>query len=95
MAQPNSTTLVQLERITRSILVRRGQRVILDRELAAIYGVTTKRHNEQVKRNAERFPEDFMFKLTAEEAQLSRSRISGCVRTPLDSRPMVRHFGDQ
>jgi hypothetical protein len=46
MAQPNSTTLVQLERITRSILVLRGQRVILDRELAAIYGVTTKRLND-------------------------------------------------
>ena len=76
MAQQNSTTLVQLERITRSILVLRGQRVILDRELAAIYGVTTKRLNEQVKRNAERFPEDFMFQLTAEEAQLSRSQIA-------------------
>ena len=76
MAQPTSKTLVQLERITSSILVLRGQRVILDRELAAIYGVTTKRLNEQVKRNAERFPEDFMFQLSAEEAQLSRSQIA-------------------
>jgi ORF6N domain len=76
MAQPTGTTLVQLERITRSILVLRGQRVILDRELAAIYGVTTKRLNEQVKRNAERFPEDFMFQLTAAEAELSRSQIA-------------------
>jgi ORF6N domain len=70
------TGLVPLERITRAILVLRGQRVILDRELAAIYGVTTKRLNEQVKRNAERFPEDFMFQLTAEEAELSRSQIA-------------------
>jgi hypothetical protein len=72
MGQPTgtTTTLVQLERITRSILVLRGQRVILDRELAAIYGVTTKRLNEQVKRNAERLPEDFMFQLTPAQAEL-------------------------
>jgi KaiC/GvpD/RAD55 family RecA-like ATPase len=50
----------------------RGQRVIL----AAIYGVTTKRLNEQVKRNAERFPEDFMFQLTPEDAELSRSQFA-------------------
>src|SRR6185312_16015383 len=70
------TGLVPLERITRAILVLRGQRVILDRELATIYGVSTKRLNEQVKRNAERFPEDFMFQLTPEEAELSRSQIA-------------------
>ncbi|HWG29043.1 MAG TPA: ORF6N domain-containing protein [Steroidobacteraceae bacterium] len=70
------TGLVPLERITRAILVLRGQRVILDRELAAIYGVSTKRLNEQVKRNAERFPEDFMFQLSPEEAELSRSQFA-------------------
>jgi len=70
------TALVPLERITRSILVLRGQRVILDRELAAIYGATTRRLNEQVKRNLERFPEDSMFRLTREEAELSRSQIA-------------------
>ena len=62
--------------ITRAILVLRGQRVILDRELAAIYGVTTKRFNEQVKRNADRFPEDFMFQLTPEESDSLRSQIA-------------------
>lgn len=67
---------MRLECITRSILVLRGQRVILDRELAAIYGVSAKRLNEQVKRHAKRFPEDFMFQLTAEEAQFSRSKIA-------------------
>jgi hypothetical protein len=45
------------------------QPVILDRELAMIHGTTTKRLNEQVKRNHDRFPADFMFKLTTEEAQ--------------------------
>jgi ORF6N domain-containing protein len=50
--------------------------VILDRELAAIYGSTTKRLNEQIKRNRDRFPEDFMFRLTTQEAARSRSQIA-------------------
>ena len=49
------------------ILTIRGQKVLLDADLTAIYGVATKRLNEQVKRNAERFPEDFVFQLTDEE----------------------------
>jgi hypothetical protein len=65
-----------VEQITRSILVLRGHRVLLDAELAALYGVTTKRLNEQVKRNAERFPADFMFQLTAEENHSLRSQIA-------------------
>ena len=48
--------------------------MILDRELAAIYGVETRTLNQAVKRNGERFPEDFMFQLTAEEVELSRSQ---------------------
>jgi hypothetical protein len=76
MATCTRTALVPLERITRSILVLRRQRVILDRELAAIYGVPTGRLNEAIKRNAERFPEDFMFQLTRDEAERSRSQIA-------------------
>jgi ORF6N domain len=68
--------LVPAEEITRAILVLRGQRVILDRDLAAIYGVTTGRLNEAIKRNAKRFPEDFMFQLTPEEAEYSRSQFA-------------------
>lgn len=49
------------------ILLLRGQKVMLDADLAELYGVETKRLNEQVRRNIERFPEDFMFRLTAEE----------------------------
>jgi hypothetical protein len=60
------------ERISRSVIVLRGERVILDRELAAIYGVTTKRLNQQVTRNIERFPPDFMFQLTDLEAESLR-----------------------
>jgi len=54
----------------------RGQRVILDADLAQVYGVTTKRLNEAVKRNRQRFPSDFMFQLTAEEVASLRSQIA-------------------
>ncbi len=62
-----STTIVPTERIERAILLIRGERVMLDADLAAIYGVTTKRLNQQVKRNADRFPPDFMFQLSPAE----------------------------
>jgi hypothetical protein len=62
-----TTTVVPLERVERAIFVIRGQKVMLDADLAALYGVPTKRFNEQVKRNKERFPDDFMFRLTVEE----------------------------
>lgn len=58
------------EHIARSIFVLRGQRVLLDTELSDLYGVATKRFNEQVRRNRERFPADFMFQLTAEAGAL-------------------------
>ena len=54
----------------------RGQRVMLDFDLAQMYGVETKRLNEQVKRNIERFPEDFMFQLTKGEFEILRSQIA-------------------
>ena len=67
---------VSVEHIARSILVFRGQRVLLDTELATLYGVPTKALNQAVKRNAERFPEDFMFRLSRTESEaLNRSRI--------------------
>ena len=57
------------EKIDRAILIIRGQRVMIDSDLAEIFGVKTYRLNEQVKRNRDRFPDDFMFQLTAEEKQ--------------------------
>jgi hypothetical protein len=60
-------SLVPLERIQRSILVIRDQRVMVDADLAELYGVKTKALNQAVKRNPDRFPSDFMFQLTAEE----------------------------
>jgi uncharacterized protein YigA (DUF484 family) len=59
--------IASVEQIESRIFVIRGQKVMLDADLAELYGVETKRLNEQVRRNSERFPEDFMFQLTAEE----------------------------
>lgn len=61
------SALAPVLRIEQRILLIRGQRVMIDSDLAELYGVPTKRLNEQVKRNRERFPNDFMFQLTAEE----------------------------
>ncbi len=58
-----AAALLITARIARHILVIRGQKIMLDADLAALYDVSTKRLNQQVKRNAERFPEDFMFRL--------------------------------
>jgi hypothetical protein len=68
--------LVPTEEITSAILVLRGHRVLLDSELATLYRVTTKRFNEQVRRNRKRFPADFMFQLTAEESSSLRSQFA-------------------
>ncbi len=60
-------TLIRSERIADAILLVRGEKVMLDADLAAIYGVTTKRLNQQVRRNRDRFPPDFMFRITRAE----------------------------
>jgi hypothetical protein len=62
-----TAVVVPLERLAQSILLIRGQKVMLDADLAELYGVTTKRLNEQIKRNRARFPADFMFQLTEDE----------------------------
>lgn len=67
MTKRKDTALVPVEYIARSILILRSHRVLLDAELAALYGVTTARLNQQVRRNLRRFPADFMFQLTPEE----------------------------
>ena len=64
------TEIMQMERIEKSIYLLRGQKVMLDRDLATIYGVPTFRFNEAVRRNIKRFPEDFMFQLTREEVEI-------------------------
>jgi hypothetical protein len=77
----------KIARIESAIYLLRGQRVMLDSDLAAIYGVTTRRLNEQLKRNRSRFPQDFAFQLTAEEftnlkSQFATSSSHGGKRKP-------------
>ena len=76
-----STPLLPLENITQRILVLRGKKVLLDSDLAALYGVTTIRFNEQVKRNRARFPGDFMFGLDADEWESLRSQFATLKRS--------------
>ncbi len=72
-----SSSLIPVEKIEKAIYLIRGEKVMLDSDLAQLYGVTTKRLNEQVNRNHERFPEDFMFQLTVEETTALTSQIAG------------------
>ncbi|MBI3933983.1 MAG: ORF6N domain-containing protein [Acidobacteria bacterium] len=67
MARPRTRPVFSAEVVGPWILIIRGQRVMMDSDLAWLYGVSTKRLNERVKRNRNRFPADFMFRLTAEE----------------------------
>jgi hypothetical protein len=70
-----SQSLIPVERIERSILLIRGQKVILDNDLADLYGVETKVLKQSVRRNQERFPEDFMFELTWDETDVVESQF--------------------
>ena len=67
--------LLPMEVIERKILLIRGQKVMLDSDLAELYGVETSNLNKAVKRNIDRFPEDFMLQLTKEEADSLRFQI--------------------
>lgn len=67
--------MIPLERITNSILLIRGQKVILDSDLATLYGVETRILLQAVKRNEERFPEDFMFQLSSEELEFLKHNV--------------------
>ena len=70
------TEIMPAEVIQQKILLIRGQRVMLDSDLARLYSVTVKRLNEQVKRNIKRFPQDFMFQLSEEEYHSLRSQFA-------------------
>ena len=65
----------KIEKVESRIYLIRGHRVMIDSDLAAIYGVTTKRLNEQLKRNRSRFPEGFAFQLTVKELRSLRSQF--------------------
>jgi ORF6N domain len=70
------TAIVPIELIENKIYVIRGQKVMLDMDLAGLYGVLTKYLNQQVRRNIKRFPEDFMFQITKEELEALRLQIA-------------------
>ena len=72
----NKLSLVPVERIEQSILVIRGDKVMLDRDLAELFGVPIKVFNQAIRRNSNRFPEDFMFRLTKREFDSLRSQIA-------------------
>ena len=72
----DNTAIILAKRVGSKILVLRNQKVILDTDLADLYGVSVKRLNEQIKRNPKRFPTDFLFTLTSEEYQNLRSQTA-------------------
>ena len=72
---PENQSLIPRERIERSILLVRGQKIMLDNDLASLYGVETRVLIQAVKRNVERFPEDFAFQLDEEEFDVLRSQF--------------------
>ncbi|MBM3249316.1 MAG: ORF6N domain-containing protein [Candidatus Omnitrophica bacterium] len=67
---------ISAEAVATKIIEVRGKRVMLDRDLAKLYGVSTKRLNEQVRRNIKRFPSDFMYQLTMQEVTILRSQFA-------------------
>ena len=95
MAKKSSPTNSESESLTvqklaQLIHVAKGVKVLLDSDLAAMYGVTTKVLNQAVKRNIARFPDDFMFQLTSEEAEILRSQI---VTSSSDNQSSTGQYG--
>lgn len=88
---PSGTLLLAPEAITLRIATVRGQRVLLDSDLAALYEVETKRFNEAVRRNLAKFPADFMFQLTAEEWAALRSQFATLDAAPGGGTGRGRH----
>src|SRR5262245_55678804 len=80
---------IPVEMIERRIFLFRDQKVMLDSDLAELYGVPVKRLNEQVKRNRDRFPSDFMFQLNASEAAGIRSQFATASKRNIRYRPYV------
>jgi ORF6N domain-containing protein len=88
-----SKEVIPIERIAQSILVLRKQRVMLDRDLAVLYGVETRVLNQAVKRNADRFPEDFVFTLSREEIQRISQTVTSSSRLKFSKQ--VRAFTEE
>ena len=96
MSRMSPTHLV--EQVEQRILLIRGQKVMLDSDLAELYGAKTEVLNQAVKRNLDRFPRDFMFQLTQEEAKILRSQIVISKKgrgDPSEVGPAVRRAGGE
>lgn len=91
MRNAGSPALPEIGAIASRIITLRGERVLLDADLAALYGVTTKALNQAVKRNSGRFPADFAFQANAEEAANLRSQIVTSSLQPGESKPDFRN----
>lgn len=87
--------LLPIESIQNKIYVIRGKKVLIDRHLAELYGVSTKRLNEQVKRNLRRFPDDFMFQLSKEEYLQWKSQIATSISDTMGLRKLPYAFTEQ
>ncbi len=92
---PSKTLPISIEQIEKAILLIRGQKVILDRDLAGLYGVKTKALKQAVRRNAKRFPQDFMFELTKEEFENWRSQFVTSNRDKMGLRYRPMAFTEQ
>ena len=88
------TGILTVDKIQNRVYVIRGQQVMLDYDLAEIYGYEVKNLNRQVKRNIERFPEDFMFQITSEEEEILRCQNVTAIRSSM-SRSMPYAFTEQ
>ena len=90
----NPKPSVPAERIEQAILIIRGQKVMLDRDLAELYGVTTGNLNKAVNRNLDRFPNDFMFQLTPDEYNSLRFQF-GILKKGQHSKYLLYAFTEQ
>ena len=89
-----SKTLVKIGKIQQRILLIRGEKVIIDADLAEAYGVTTKALNQAIRRNADRFPPDFMFRLTKDEKQevvTNCDHLENLKFSPVNPRAFTEH----
>ena len=91
----STTNLIPIERIEKAIYLIRGEKVMLDRDLALLYDVETKVLNRAVKRNLQRFPLDFMFQLTSDEAEVLRCQIGTSKKGRGGSRYLPYVFTEQ
>lgn len=91
----NEVTIIDNQTIQNKIYTLRGVQVMVDRDLALLYGVETRRLNEQVKRNCERFPEEFMFQMTSEELENWKSQIATSNKEIMGLRKLPFVFTEQ